>query len=188
MEIMDILRDDNIDKEKLLSLIPELNELEECPVIHPAHKFDILTHTLEAVKLVKKDILKVALLLHDIGKPSSISYGIHRVTGDVITNFPGHPEKSVELSEPILKRLQVNPSDMRLILKLIYYHDTPIESTEKMKDIQKEIGTQGLGLLLEMQEADLCTHADEYRNKKMLLLQGVKRMYKELIEKEENEI
>ena len=179
-EIIEILNSDKINEQKLFGIIPEMKILKTSPVNHPAHKFDILTHTLESVNLTKNKTLKLALLLHDIGKPESMTYDEKG-----ITRFWGHNEKSVEISKPILERLEVDPEESRLILQLIEYHDKKIESVEEMKDMKKRLGSKSLGLLIEMQEADLLTHADWYRDKKVPLLNKVKDMYKNIIKEEE---
>ena len=169
---MKILRDSEINKEELFKIIPELKVLESSPVNHPAHRYNILEHSLEAMKLTENPILKIVLLLHDIGKPEHT-----HVDETGITRFWGHPKKSAELSEPILKRLRFDDDEISLMLILIEYHDTPINTVEKMNDFVAQHGIDTLGLLLEVQTADMATHAEWYAEIKMSQLKPIKKMY-----------
>lgn len=167
-ELMKILRSNNIDKNELFKIIPELLPCQTCLVNHPAHKYNILDHSLAAVKLVDTTLLKLVLLLHDIGKPNCL-----KIDEEGITHFWEHQKESVQISHPILDRLEVESRDKKTILTLINYHDTKIDSDEDMKRICDEIGIgpNGIKMLLTVQKSDLLTHADWYAAKKMHLIE-----------------
>lgn len=64
-------------------------------------------------------ILKLAALLHDIGKPPTYSVdeeGIH---------FYGHPQAGVPLAEQIMQRLSASTHDRRLVLQVVSNHMRP---------------------------------------------------------------
>ena len=86
-------------KEELLKIIPELKEEIGFEHNHPHHHLDVWNHTLLAVGMSIKDFdIRLALLLHDIGKPFSYQ------EEDGIRHFHGHPEVSEKISKKILKR------------------------------------------------------------------------------------
>ena len=72
---------------------------------HPHHHLDVWDHTLEVVKnITSQDLeLKMAALLHDIGKPFSYQ-------DEEVRHFHGHPEVSSKMSENILRAAQVKVS------------------------------------------------------------------------------
>ncbi|MBR5516948.1 MAG: CCA tRNA nucleotidyltransferase [Firmicutes bacterium] len=89
------------------------------------HIYDVFTHTAVAVASIEaKAHLRMAALLHDIGKPSSFS-----VDENGSGHFYGHALVSVDLARDILNRLKFDNDTKDKILKLVKYHDVPIEPT-----------------------------------------------------------
>ena len=72
---------------------------------------------MEALKRSKPDLqIRMALLLHDIGKPYS-----YQEDGN-IRHFKGHPQKSAEMAEKILHRLGYSDKEVEDMYYLIYTH------------------------------------------------------------------
>ena len=112
-ELERILTSENIEEEirsneeYIFSLIPELRSEVGFDQKHPHHSFDVWNHTIEALKHIEPDFeLRLIVLLHDIGKPFSYQDG-----SDGVRHFKGHPSKSKEISNSILKRLNIEPKD-----------------------------------------------------------------------------
>lgn len=99
----------------LLRLI--MPELEDCfGVEQPPkyHKFDVYWHSLYSCDAAPKGnvILRLAALLHDIGKPlCKVGY-----------TFYNHDKVGVEIAERILKRLKFSNEDIKKITNLIRHH------------------------------------------------------------------
>ncbi len=109
-------------KEKVFKIIPELKAEDGFDQKHPHHCFNVWDHTMEALKRSKPDLqIRIALLLHDIGKPYS-----YQEDGD-IRHFRGHPQKSAEISKQILQRLGYSDKEVEDLCYLINNHNTLID-------------------------------------------------------------
>ena len=128
----------------LLAILPELVPLQDCRQNKP-HRLDVFEHTLEAyasleMLLGQPDrhftgraldwvhtlsahrlvLLKLALLLHDIGKPAQRTI---EASGKI--HFYGHPAAGARLAEAILSRLRLSRRQIRWALFLIAHHSRP---------------------------------------------------------------
>lgn len=116
-------------QDELLKLIPELKDMIGFEHKHPHHHLDVWEHTLLALRYSEEDFqTRLVLLLHDIGKPHSFQEG-------EIRHFKGHPIKSSQMTNEILRRLNFSEEEINKICYLIKEHDTPISN----KDIEENI-------------------------------------------------
>ena len=100
-------------------VIPELTSCFNTPQNHPHHIYDVGTHTIKAIKETPKDlILRLTMLLHDIGKPAS-----HTRDKDGIDHFYGHVAKSVDMTKQILRRLRFDNKTIGQVSALVKYQD-----------------------------------------------------------------
>lgn len=123
------------------------------------HCYDVWEHTLHALEENTDGDLTVRLgvLFHDVGKPASFT------EDEKGGHFPGHAEKSVELTDVVLKRLRFDNATRELILKLVKYHDVPLIPEEKhVKRALLRFGEAGLRALLEIQRCDRLAHHPNY--------------------------
>lgn len=131
--------------EVLFFIFPELRTLQNCDQ-NRFHMSDVFTHTLDAYNALeihlrdpdsayplsvvrfienmapnRRVLLKLAILLHDIGKPMS-----RRVDerGDI--HFYGHAGKSAQLSSQIGKRLRMSNRHQDWVEKIVRYHQRPL--------------------------------------------------------------
>lgn len=130
-------------------LIPEKNFLQN----NPWHIYDVWDHTKKVFQNSKADKeIRLALLLHDIGKPYS-----YQDDGNGIRHFKGHAQKSSEISENILNRLGYSKDDITNICFLIANHDKEI----KIENInQRNLKT--MKKLLYIQFCDASGYNPEY--------------------------
>jgi len=107
--------------------IPELLPMKNFDQHNYHHCYDILTHTAKAVECVApKKHLRLAALLHDIGKPSTFS-----LDENGVGHFYSHASLSRDLAEEILTRLKYDNKTKDTVSRLVKWHDTVIEASEK---------------------------------------------------------
>lgn len=138
-----------------LKFIPELKVCVGFDQKNPWHHLDVWNHSLYAMDLSPKNkIVRMSLLLHDIGKPETMT-----IDDNGIGHFFGHPLKSYEISKDILTRFDCfDNEDKDKILYLIKHHDNPIGQTDKtLKKKIKNLG-DNLDNLIEVQKADALAH------------------------------
>ncbi|MCA9383313.1 HD domain-containing protein [Candidatus Dojkabacteria bacterium] len=94
------------------------------------HTEDVYTHSLKTLDLAE-DSVKLAALLHDIGKPATIS------KDEKGTHFYGHDVKGAEIAMNILKRLRFSNNVINRNTTLIKYHMFyyPSADWRKEKDV-----------------------------------------------------
>lgn len=118
----------NNNLDDILNLIPELKNMIGFDQRHPHHHLDVWNHTLLALSYSSKDFdIRMALLLHDIGKP-------HSYQDKEVRHFKGHPKVSSEMSFSILKRLNFSEEEILKLCYLIQEHDNPITDEEIIND------------------------------------------------------
>ncbi len=129
----------------LFDLFPELIDESACMQNHH-HCFDVLDHTLWACRHLDfflngkvketdalfgiaingidgrhKPVLKLAMLLHDIGKP-----GTRSMDAAGAVHFFGHEKKGAELAASISGRLKLSNQDSNYLRELIENHLRPV--------------------------------------------------------------
>ena len=137
---------------KVLSVfIPPLEKMRGFDQRNRHHIYDVLTHTAVAVENTPAvPQLRMAALLHDIGKPYVFS-----VDENGTGHFYGHRDKSYELTCRILKNLKVSFSDYSLITTLVKYHDVTIIPQEKyVRRALNRHGEQTVRYLIDLKRAD----------------------------------
>lgn len=120
------------------------------------HIFDVYTHSVKAMASAKNDTnIRMALLLHDIGKPSTAKYD---EKGEM--HFKCHAQKSFEIAEEILTRLRLSNAEKDEILTLIKYHDIPFMGedmkTVSEKRVKRIVSKFGKDLSLKLLEVRRC--------------------------------
>lgn len=154
-----LLHEDKIElrEKELLAIVPELIVCKNCAQNHPAHRAPVLAHTYEVVNGVDKDLsLKLAALLHDIGKP----YVKKIVEG--IADFGGYEKISEVLAYLILQRLGFKSDVRKAVILLIKHHNFELfPRKESIEGITKKIGPELVEPLLELQWSDLHAHSEE---------------------------
>ena len=122
------------------------------------HVYDVYAHTVKAVESCPFDRnIRMAALLHDIGKPSTFTVG-----DDGVGHFYGHSEVSVQLAEVILDRLRFDNDSTKEILTLIKYHDPVIEPTKAtVGRWARRLGMDVLFKLLDLKAADNLAQAPQ---------------------------
>jgi tRNA nucleotidyltransferase/poly(A) polymerase len=97
--------------------IPELEACRGIKQDKRYHKWDVFEHCIYTCDFIEPTIpLRLAALLHDIGKPPSMD----RINGKI--TFHKHEMLSVKLSKDILERLRYDNNTRKEVLQLIRLH------------------------------------------------------------------
>lgn len=144
------------------TFLPELLKMKGFEQNNPHHIYDVLEHTAVALENIDPSPeLRLAVLLHDIGKP-------HTFTMDQsgVGHFHGHAEVSVQLSKKILERLRLDKLTAERVLLLVQWHDYWIEPNKKsVKRILNRLTPEGLDALLKVKRADNLAQHPDYRDR-----------------------
>lgn len=110
----------------LLPVLPELEATFDFCQRNPHHHLDVYGHTVQAVASSKPILsVRLALLLHDIGKPSCFS-----LDENGVGHFYSHAAVGEAMATDILKRLRYDRRTAERVCLLIRYHDVVIEPDE----------------------------------------------------------
>ena len=162
-EITDIIKQ-NLDE--LTEIIPELHSMIGFEHKHPHHHLDVWEHTLFAMSVSPNNFdIRLALLLHDIGKPHS-----YQEDGG-IRHFKGHPEKSSEIARKILERLDFNEEYSKKICTAIKLHDTSLRGSFILDN------TELANLIFEIQKCDVLAHNQKFNNKRLKYIDNLNQLF-----------
>ncbi len=190
-----------LDKYGLLELIfPELKKLKKMRK-RPSHRIDVWGHTMftlknteliiknfnrsSAVKIYlseqvssgrrRAELLKLAALLHDAGKPSTLRVEKGKVS------FHGHEQVGARLTGNIAERLKLSNEELRLLKTIVFLHlrpgylvTTPVLTAKaRFRFFRDAGGEAGSVLILAL--------ADERSTQGYLLLDKIRGKYEKII-------
>ena len=133
-------------------ILPELAPTMGFLQHNPHHLYDVYGHSLRCVTNVpESESLRLAALLHDIGKPHTFSRDEQG-----IGHFYGHPDKSGEICEALLKRLHYDNRTISHVTTLVREHDVYLQpTTEKaMRRLLSRLGEDTIRDLMALRRAD----------------------------------
>lgn len=120
----------------LFFVIPELERLVNLEQPSKYHEYDAFNHTMEAVKYSEKDLsLRLAMLLHDIGKPDT-----YNKDEDGKITFYGHPLKGERITYKILNRLGYDKDLVNEVCMYVRHHMDYAPTEKSFNKMLKELG------------------------------------------------
>lgn len=133
------------------------------------HCYDVWGHTAHAVAAAPPDpVLRWAMLLHDLGKPSCFTLDDRGVG-----HFHGHHRPSAEMAETVCRRLRFDRAAAQQICMLVRYHDRPIPLTERaIRRAMNQLGVEGLRQLCAVKRADNLAQHPDYRGRQREINEG----------------
>jgi tRNA nucleotidyltransferase (CCA-adding enzyme) len=170
---------------KLLNqFLPEFSKCMETAQNSPYHVYSVGMHSLIAcgnVDIQYSLHLKLAMLLHDIGKP------ICKTTDENgIDHFYGHAKYSVELTDNILKRMKYDNETINRVKELIMYHDAEIQDNKNsVRKWLNKIGDDSFRNLLKIRVADIYAQNPQHYDERHSKIQRIKNLIEEVIQDKE---
>ncbi|MBQ2696705.1 MAG: HD domain-containing protein [Clostridia bacterium] len=167
----------------LLAVI--LPELDRCFYTHQNHPYHILNvgdHSLRVLENTPKSLsLRLAALLHDIGKPDM------KTTDEAgIDHFKGHGSVSTKLAEEIIARLRLDNKTKDAVLLLVREHDRQFAVTKKsIRRAASIVGKDMFFDLLSLQVADALGQNPTMVTERLARLEAAKALYNEILADED---
>lgn len=160
-------------EEVLFECIPELKIMKNFEHKHPHHNLDVWEHTIKVIENLDGEELeiKMAALLHDIGKPESCTEEVYQneyCEDSVIRHFRGHPKVSAEIAKKILVELNYDDEFKRDVNYLVEKHDTIIKTSKLDNSIDM------VEKRLKLQYADAKAHHPDTVEKRIRILDEIK--------------
>lgn len=161
-------------------IIPEWSATIDFDQKNPRHYLTVDEHIKKVVSLCDEDLeLRIAALLHDIGKPQTFT-----LDSEGKGHFYNHEIESAKIAERILKRMKYSTKISSSIKNLVLYHLNTFKNSGRkyVKKLINEMGKDEVLKLFKLMEFDRIAHnpPHDFRS-----LNELKRLYNEIIEKEE---
>lgn len=152
-------------RDEIAALIPQITSMFDYDQNNSYHPYDLWEHcvrtALEIPKDTADDMVFLAAMLHDIGKPESRCAG--RKEGDTESHYYGHPEVSKRIvAEEIVPLLDLVPEDAERLVYYVQFHDDHVgfKAHHLRKHYERVPVTVFKNLML-LQMADAVTHTWE---------------------------
>ena len=155
-------------RDEIVELIPETKIMLNFNQQNYAHQYDLWEHSLQTVvglpKDIEDDMVYLAALIHDIGKPNCQIYDER--DGKVNMHYYGHPARSMEITRDqiipglIEKGAKLTEDEQRRLLYYVEYHDDRVSL--KMKHLRRHLklgaSVSEFQTLMKLQVADAKAH------------------------------
>ena len=158
---------------------PEFDKAFDTPQVHPHHCFNVGKHITESVRLSENDrIVRFAMLLHDIGKPDTLT-----IDEKGITHFHGHPAVGAKMGEEIMRRWKLDNDTVYRVCRLIRHHDMSKGKKCTPELVRKAVSVMedDFQRLLEVMRADVLAQSDFMRREKLENLNDYGREYERIM-------
>ncbi|MCI9352086.1 MAG: HD domain-containing protein [Lawsonibacter sp.] len=157
---------------------PQLGPLVTLEQHNPWHCWGGWEHTIHTVEAAPPDlVLRLTMLLHDIGKPRCKS-----TDENGVDHFYGHPAVSAKLADQMLRELKFDNRTRERVVTLVEYHDVQIPCRDHF--IRKWLGRLGpetFFQLLEVKRADGMGQAYELVKDRLAELEKMKAKTEEIV-------
>jgi tRNA nucleotidyltransferase (CCA-adding enzyme) len=165
-------------------IMPEFDIAMETPQNHPHHQYNVGEHILHSLlEIPAQKELRIAMLLHDIGKPDTLTIG-----EDGITHFHGHAAVGQAMAKDILKRLKFDNDTISCVSRLVLYHDygNGVEPNFKfVRHAVNKIGEDIFPSFLMVKRADVLSQSLYMRQEKLESLKKMSDLYDEICRKKQ---
>lgn len=151
-------------KDIVAVIFPEIVSTFEFEQNNPHHNKTVWKQTTTAVANIEPDLLlRMVMLLHDIGKPISLE-----TDSNNIDHFKNHNRFSMVYAKSALERLKYPTSFIDNVVLLIEYHNVHFSDNKRqIKHILNKIGVDNFKKLLLIQRADILSQSKYKREFKL---------------------
>ena len=160
-------------------VLPEFDQLMTTGQETPHHMYSVGEHTLHAMKNIRADkILRLAMLLHDMGKPA-----LKTVDEAGVAHFKKHALESERIAENVLRRLKFDNDTIRKVTRLVRCHDLRMPATAKsVRSAMNQIGEELFPYYMEVRRADVLAQSMYQREEKIENLDQIEELYHQIVE------
>lgn len=169
-------------------VLPEFDRMMNTPQRNPFHSMTVGEHTIQSLQAVDADpILRLTMLLHDIGKPQCL-----RVDPDGCTHFTDHAPVGADMAHDILRGLKFDNHTIDSVTALIRRHDSfrdcmdtsvepPVVRKKAVRRIANKIGRELFPLLIKVNYADNMAKSEFAKSLIVPAIEMVEQAYREII-------
>lgn len=160
-------------------VLPEFDQLMTTGQETPHHMYSVGEHTLHAMKNIRADkILRLAMLLHDMGKPA-----LKTVDEAGVAHFKKHALESERIAGNVLRRLKFDNDTIRKVTRLVRCHDLRMPATAKsVRRAMNQIGEELFPYYMEVRRADVLAQSMYQREEKIENLDQIEELYHQIVE------
>lgn len=160
-------------------IIPELAPAIGFDQRNPHHCYDVWTHIAHAVQAAPADeVLRLALLLHDIAKPATYTLG-----EDGKGHFYDHGQVGADMARDILLHLKSDTATLQNVVTLVREHDRVLPTTAPgMRRLIGKLGIGTLQQLLSIKQADMSAQSTHEREQKKATLREARLLLEDVLD------
>ena len=138
--------------------IPEIDPMVGFNQNNPYHIYDVYKHTIIAIDNSEPNlVLRLSLLLHDIGKPEC--YSVDEIG---IGHFYNHDIVGSDIARYRLNQLKFDNETINAITTAIKYHSIELSCKQStLKRWLNKVGNENLRLILQLKLADISAHSQK---------------------------
>lgn len=175
----------------ICQFIPEINDMIGFEQNNPYHQYDIWEHTLHCMNYLNyylnysstddDIIVRLAVLLHDVGKPKC-----YVVDENNIGHFYGHADMSSKIAYKILTELKFSNEVIENVIQLIAYHDVQFTATKPaVKRLLNKLGEKQLRRLFLLRKCDITGQNIDFLFKRLSYVCNMQLILNEIIQEKE---
>lgn len=155
-------------------VLPEFDEMMITEQNTKHHRFTVGEHTIKTMENIPADrILRLTMLLHDIGKPQC-----RRTDEYGVDHFKTHAAASERIAEDIMKRLKMDNDTIKKVRMLIRFHDWRRDPCEvNVRRLVHDLGDELMNGFFLVQRADLAGKSDYMREEKQERIDNTEKIY-----------
>ncbi|MBQ8815491.1 MAG: HDIG domain-containing protein [Lachnospiraceae bacterium] len=169
-------------------VLPEFDRLMNTPQRNPFHSMTVGEHTIQSLLAIDPDpVLRLTMLLHDIGKPATL-----RTDPDGCTHFTNHAFIGADMAHDILRGLKFDNHTVDAVTALIRWHDSfrdcldtsvdpPVVRKRAVRRIANKIGRDLFPALIQVNYADNMAKSEYARSLIVPAIELIERAYGEII-------
>lgn len=140
----------------IATVIPEISKCIGFNQHSRYHKYDVWEHIVVSVEKSPKILsIRLAMLLHDIGKPETFT-----LDKNGNGHFYNHAHVGANITENILKSLKYDNFTIKRVTSLVYHHDDEFNSKYDVKKALSTLGKDTFFELLSVQTSDALAKFD----------------------------